>query len=666
MLPPLLPPRGRGKGADALLPSPQICLAEVERCIRSSPGISFLKLSGQRYSGAALPKTVLAADMEKLLPHITDPQATEVMSYWYKKDENAVPEEYVLQRTSTASAASGNPLKSFADDPATGARGAQSVLLAALQSAVKASGLGGGKYSDWLLSVANRELLTALDRRLTPDPARSLLLTVRTLEGVEAATGELARTYRSDGEEAELLAAARKRMADAVGADRVITHVVPWADGGVSMASHGGYVRQMAAGVFASLEESLRFVKARSHSLSATERELVSTATFVHRRAHSFLGRQELLRVAMRLTAPNGTGEGRVKVMHGHSGMGKTSLLCAVAYGSPGIKILRKCGYNWGSSSATALLAGLCGQLKLALGTQDALPHELAGLTECFRSMVAAHARKDAPISIFVDSLDLLSDEDGGRTDPWKWLPKALPPWVTFVVSTGPDDLQRGLGLLRSLRTGLRDEDLLEVPPVAPEEAQEQLAKWLHGAGRKVTNRQWQELTQAIADSKAGRPILYLKLLYDASVRWQSTQPLARVHRSVSGLIDELFTKLEVDHGQLLVSRTLGLLCASKNGLSEANLMDLISASDDILCWKGVKGGVLEHYSPDLRRIPPLTFKRLIHAMREYLVERIVGNSTVLVFFHRQFKVTTLKAFSLTHSFKGLAHRRGHFAGGVN
>ena len=114
------------------------------------------------------------------------------------------------------------------------------------------------------------------------------------------------------------------------------------------------------------------------------------------------------------------------------------------------------------------------------------------------------------------------------------------------------------------------------------------------------------------------------------------------------------------EHGALLVSRALGLLCATqRRGLSEASLTDLISASDDVLCWRWpyagaaahgahgaarfsapyrpAGGGVLQYHDPPVRRVPPLVVRRLLDGLEGFVVERGArGGGTTLAFYHRQ------------------------------
>ena len=105
---------------------------------------------------------------------------------------------------------------------------------------------------------------------------------------------------------------------------------------------------------------------------------------------------------------------------------------------------------------------------------------------------------------------------------------------------------------------------------------------WLLAMGRKVTYSQGAEISAAISECEGGPTMLYLRLLLDVASQWHSYDRAERLPRSVNAMVEDLFERLEVGFGQPLTSRALGLLAASKGGLSQQNLLDLISASDGV------------------------------------------------------------------------------------
>ena len=68
----------------------------------------------------------------------------------------------------------------------------------------------------------------------------------------------------------------------------------------------------------------------------------------------------------------------------------------------------------------------------------------------------------------------------------------------------------------------------------------------------------------------------------DVSRSYQSKEITALAH-SIHDIIMKLFEKIEKQHGKILVSAALGYITASKGGLSEAELDDLLSLDDKVM-----------------------------------------------------------------------------------
>src|SRR5262249_53547816 len=75
----------------------RICFDELERCRRLSPDCFLLIQLGQRYGSCLLPPQVPDELATRLLVHLT-PEGQDRFAAAYRRDENAVPPEYVLLR----------------------------------------------------------------------------------------------------------------------------------------------------------------------------------------------------------------------------------------------------------------------------------------------------------------------------------------------------------------------------------------------------------------------------------------------------------------------------------------------------------------------------------------------------------------------------------------
>jgi len=89
--------------------------------------------------------------------------------------------------------------------------------------------------------------------------------------------------------------------------------------------------------------------------------------------------------------------------------------------------------------------------------------------------------------------------------------------------------------------------------------------------------------------------------------RWSSYASVDQttIESTVSLCIDRLLDRVERYHGRVFVSHALGYLTASKDGLGDVEMEDILSLDDVVL------NDVFQHWVPPVRRIPPLLLPRL-------------------------------------------------------
>ena len=72
-------------------------------------------------------------------------------------------------------------------------------------------------------------------------------------------------------------------------------------------------------------------------------------------------------------------------------------------------------------------------------------------------------------------------------------------------------------------------------------------------------------------------------------------------------------------HGKYLVSHALGLITASKHGLSDAEMDDLLSIDDEVL------NDVYQYWVPPVRRIPSLLWIRIRNDLGTLMLENFAS-----------------------------------------
>lgn len=156
------------------------------------------------------------------------------------------------------------------------------------------------------------------------------------------------------------------------------------------------------------------------------------------------------------------------------------------------------------------------------------------------------------------------------------------------------------------------------------------LESWLSSSQRTLITTQKEIVLKAFQECPLP---LYLKLSFDQACRWKSYTPgnETTLAFGVKNVVNEFLEQIEHRHGKILVSHALAYITASKNGLTEPELEDILSLDDEVL------DDVYQYWTPPFRRLPPLLWIRIRSDIGDYLIERGADDSRVIYWYHRQF-----------------------------
>ena len=282
-----------------------------------------------------------------------------------------------------------------------------------------------------------------------------------------------------------------------------------------------------------------------------------------------------------------------------------------------------------------------------------------------------AGACEAAPIVIVLDGLDRLSVSNRALIDLGAWLPgikRPLPKYVKLIVSA-LSETKLIEALTRQNADGIK---FVDIPQLDLDEAG-------LGLGYKIAELATQRMVESrpeVGSTLNTLPIMrtlalrhrqtiikmcqnqhhpnpmFISLMIDISCSKPSFVVDAHYFynvikkkvfkkNGVQCLINHFFDELEKAHGKKLFSRVVGLLTLARDGLSEAELEDLLSLpeNDDVL------SEVYEWFTlPELRRIPSVSVSRIIADLTtnqgRYLMRRSCGQGlqTVLTWAHSMFQ----------------------------
>ena len=252
------------------------------------------------------------------------------------------------------------------------------------------------------------------------------------------------------------------------------------------------------------------------------------------------------------------------------------------------------------------------------------LPEQFTDLKNIFKELLTAIPSRKRVI-IMLDSLDQLSDVKD--LNGLLWIPQKLSSNVKFTVSTIPEE-NNILDRLKSPEMNLSLIQFTEVTVMDKEQSRQVIQMWLHAQNRKLTTDQNALVDEHIKDN--AKP-LYLKLIFDEISKWKSYQQTGKFYcPNISSCLHRLFRKTEVKHGEMIVRHALGYLCASKNGLTNLEMEDVLSLDEDVLT------DVFEFHVPPIRRLPSILWARIKNDLQDYLVERGADGVRVMTWYHKQ------------------------------
>jgi hypothetical protein len=630
-----------------------ICLDEVKRCRETSPRPNFIVLLGDRYGWRPAPPQIPADVFERF-----SAEHRGRLEEWYLKDENADPPEYVLKERD------GEYEKSENWDPV------ERALTSGLREAVEGMGLEPDALRKYLASATEQEIergalsvddapehvfcffrrITNLEQLIDDIPAEQMERpdpeTPLAEDFVDLVDPKNDR--RVDTDARNRLTALKESLRRYPG--NVEDYEARWS-GDDNTKDH---IDKLCEDVWLRLSQVIQTELDRREKESELDREIDAHRRFADERARFFVprffttGEDAVGRIVRHVEETNA----HPLAVAGVSGSGKSALMAKAAEQAgekhPGAVLVRRfIGATPESSDGRALLGSLCREIAREYGQDETAPADYRELVEEFPNRLAL-ATPQRPLMVFLDAFDQLSDADGARS--LVWLPAELPENVHVVVSALNAEAEagkpapKGSECLATLRAKLPDDNVVELRPMSREEGSALLKLWLEDARRSLRDHQRDEVLSKFAaeepEAEGSEPEglpLYLKLAFEEARRWRSYSDVADtvLTSGVPSIIRKnLFARLERDenHGEVLVCYSLGYLGAAKNGLSEDELLDVLSAQKDVLADFRKRAP----RSPEVDRLPVVVWSRLYYDLEPYLGERSADEASLLSFYHRQ------------------------------
>jgi NACHT domain- and WD repeat-containing protein len=651
----------------------RICLDELRRCQEDSPRPNFLVLLGDRYGWRPLPEEIPGDEFSALIRQAT-PDVHERLLWsieqsegdrgWYRLDTNAlyrrgdewVPGVYLLQaRTGRYK------------DYQRYEREVEQPLREWMIRAARRAGFAETEMVKYTASATHQEILQGA---LKVDDARGHVFAffreIKDQEGIFAsAADDFAKTYfdvdcedRLPHESFERLQSLKKSIMNQIGHGNIRRYSVRRENGRVSEDHIGSLPPTLLEceqllegnGKPGSLCED---VWRRVHMVIKGEIEILKRksdyeiedavhAEFRQERSRIFAGYEETLHQAEEYLAQDSDG---AFLVIGNGGAGKSAFIAHLSQRlqdklpANTVVLERYIGISPVSSRKRTLLAELWRFLGKAAGViPSQTPSTGAELEQAFIERLCGMDPGRRWV-VFVDGVDQLGGQE--MNERFGWVPKSLPANIKLVLSVSSDE-----GVPPALASRIRPSNVVNLTGISAEEAETVLASWLALVGRTLSTEQRSYIIRKFTVCPLP---LYLRLAFEEARQWHSYEAIpggkegTALGEDIDSTARAFFLRLcrEESHGIELVGRVAGYLCAARYGLTEDEIIDLLSQDAEFIKLFESKA----HHSLYSGKIPDSIWIRLYNDVANYLSKANADGSTVLRFYHRRLKESAAGLF---------------------
>ncbi|XP_069122816.1 protein qui-1-like isoform X2 [Argopecten irradians] len=574
-------------------------LSEIETSHKSSIGPFFLCLFGNTYGEAALPLTLSPKEFLYLRKYATDEgKDVSVLDKWYVLDENSIPPQYHLQSFD-------DPFQSrqvTQDTEGKDKDGIYRLLLDILTMAVKYGLSKSSKHQD-IARTLQRHLISGLEQQiqkaihLSPEDCIFIERTIENSPDTENKAHPVfgAKEPNARRQRYEEL---QNQINAAVSSSNRFEFLIKFREEGITPQNcqdHAEYMDNFAGAAATRIKELAESYINKTQCFKTID-QLFYNETLLHLH-HCKTLNKSLCGTAMdhhiatvhKLLTYGAKNEHYAIMIKGAVHSGKSmfvSKLCYKAremFGKDTVLIARFVGLTDASTCCENILRSICSHLNQILQQNVSLKsYNMSKLRNYFHGLLNRISKGKRHIVIAVDSIDRMK-VPMLETDPFvmlDWVVSKLPPKVHFFVSYDSSPLTPATQRLEDKAPAT--DHMIEFSDSTENEIKSMIHTSLKSKMRTLSKEQENFFRELLPSNCS--PMM-TNLLLETAVRMPShyvPEGLA-LPISVEELIMKRLMRLEQSLGAKLIRAICRYITLSKDGLSEMEILDVLSCNNDVL-----------------------------------------------------------------------------------
>jgi len=633
----------------------ELCLDEVRSC-KAYPYPNFLLMLGDRYGWVPLPYAIESREFEEIVTHVAD-DGKKLLLEWYIEDLNQLPVSYILKERSAE----------YTDFTKWGE--IEENIRTIFQNTVDKTSLAEEQKRKYILSATEAEIEEGIIPYINPTTYQKKLLEDNPeLEKVDTENifgffrDVDATSKKSDkfmGDDTHKAQSLKHRVKDALIDNNILESNTTQVD---EDSLDETYLVDFKERVVSFLEAKVDAQIDKEQHFTPLEIELQAQEYFAKQKRQNFVGQEDVLEGIENYI---NNDETEPLILYGTSGRGKSSIMAKAiekAQENSSHKILyRFIGATPHAGTSKDILTSLFEELGIDIQNEEEklpkndgfAPVQNQETFEQFSYRVYDQLMElEEDVVIFIDAVDQL-----GNSDQFLWLSNKLPTNVKIIISALDDEkYQEDIQYFKTLK--IKSNNLLNVP--AFNSPMRLLHSLLKEENRTIQKYQEKYFLQQYDDASSP---LYVVVAAQEMKHWRSDdgvegekavegKKIQDLSATQQAIIEEFISNLYTfyHHDKELVHRVLGYIYASRDGLSENEILQLLSVDTEFVeqvapdTWHENKSGGL----------PIVIWARLYTQLKPFLSVKEQDGEELLYFFHREFTKVLSKEINKENQHKAL------------